>query len=475
MTTTLIDATPLASIPVNLPPLPQGQYGVLLGGPTTAQTSCLTTPGQQNAWACTDRAYLDLNVIYADYAPTQVTLTSGMLPGAPLRYGAQPPFLKSQTGISLMIDVDDVDRGPAYFFQQPYDKLVILPELAFSNGSYSKRWLDEHSELEERAQSIVEERDSDFFYPQPGDRPWFCFWNNTLLEGFIYVTENTTYANFSATATGSPLSSSMLPTLAGSSASTSSCPSTSITSFASSTSLLALSASPTTQSANVPGVSSAVSHYSSTSTFFSSSLLSATDNPSAPMSTYQASQTTDYDKLRRRQSYPSNIPKLYPKVIKIEERRTSQNMVHPYCQQMVVLDDMSLGVATNGSGDLVIVQLAEDEPATQHRVVASVTPSGNMEENGEGKWRDKDGKDKGDWMREGRREGKWQKQNGGDGDRQTSAREDVAHDRRMGNVDKREALIERLIRDLIGRGKHETRDADDDDDDDGCRCEWIVT
>ena len=145
---------------------------------------------------------------------------------------------------------------------------------------------------------------------------------------------------------------------------------------------------------------------------------------------------------------------------------------------MVVLDDMSIGTATNASEDLIIIQLAEEEPAVEHQVIAGVGPAGLVEGNGNSQWGDNDGKDKGDWTKGDWKNGDWksggpQKHDRKKEDGEAKAASDVAHDGRMGNVDKREELLGQLIRELVGRRGHQTRDSNMDDDD-GCRCEWIA-
>jgi hypothetical protein len=78
----------------------------------------------------------------------------------------QEPIITFNAPSILVTGNDDPIRGPAYFFQKSYDKLVILPESA----SITRRGAGASG------QSIV----------QPGDLPWFCYWNETLLEVFIY-------------------------------------------------------------------------------------------------------------------------------------------------------------------------------------------------------------------------------------------------------------------------------------------------
>lgn len=123
-------------------------------------------------------------------------------------YGSQPPQLNQPAPLVPMNDKDDFDKGPAYVFQQSYDKLVIVHERDLPGGvqsskrSFIKRWL--YGDGPESLGSLMgrQENDEDDEWTsqsmaKPGDKPWFCHWNNTTLEGFIFVTQD---ANASASA-----------------------------------------------------------------------------------------------------------------------------------------------------------------------------------------------------------------------------------------------------------------------------------
>lgn len=178
------DATILSIPPSNLPTLPTGNFGITLISPKVNK-ACLVVPGQKDAWDCAPDGFIGLNVSLADYGSTQVSVYTHM-PDLPYFYGAQAPVLQSLSSLQLVIDTYNPGEGPAYFFQQTYDKLVILPQTALSSTG-SKRSLGEIMEG-----ATLEERNSiDNHAPAlPGDKPWFCYWNGTTLEGFIYVTQN---------------------------------------------------------------------------------------------------------------------------------------------------------------------------------------------------------------------------------------------------------------------------------------------
>lgn len=296
----MADATPISSPPSNLPMLPKGPFGVPLGQPTEALSSCLSQPGQVQAWSCVSDAYMGMNVTPADYGSTRVSVFSTLPANTPLHYGPQLPVLLSQTSfLQLVTDDNNPTRGPAYFFQQTYDKVVILPTQAFSSQS-TKRWASEVPE-----ESSVEERDDGFQYTiRPGNKPWYCFWNSTVLEGFIYVTLNISGASQTNT---SDLVNSLLSSAAATSA------------------------------------GSVVSH-SGTSGSHSREHFETRDAP-----------------------WTSTIPACYPKVVKVEERRNTVNAVQPYCQQMQILDDMSAVPLPNSTTSITYIPLKETEQTVQRR------------------------------------------------------------------------------------------------------------
>lgn len=152
-------------------------------------------------------------------------------------YGTQPPKLDSVQPMNIVDDLDDVEYGPAWFFQFPYDKVVVLQESTFSTGlttidavadltpetpmtttKTSKR----EKEVENSTDASIDTRKRDTDRRRkgiayPGDKPWFCYWKGTLLEVFIYpnVTSDAEDARIAAskeaTATNLPSSHSVLP------------------------------------------------------------------------------------------------------------------------------------------------------------------------------------------------------------------------------------------------------------------------
>ena len=129
-----------------------------------------------------------------------VTLTYPESTDSTIRYGAQPPQLSGPANLMLVGDRDASNRGPAYLFQQEYNKTVIVHNSDLPGGlpgtkrSILSHWFSSEQSLENSAK--LDERDTDDSewasnsIAQPEDKPWYCYWPGTILEGFIYVTED---------------------------------------------------------------------------------------------------------------------------------------------------------------------------------------------------------------------------------------------------------------------------------------------
>lgn len=145
---------------------------------------------------------------------------------------------------------------------------------------------------------------------QPGEKPWFCYWNGTLLETFIYVNQT------SASGSRQASSSSAAAVTATSTASSSTQPSTG------------------TYSSSVP-----------------------TSNVQSQGSPYSGQSQVPY------------FPPSYPRVVKLEERRIPRGSqrVSPYCVQQVVQPDGSTLPFLNSTGQPVTIHLNETQPTSYSR------------------------------------------------------------------------------------------------------------
>lgn len=188
--TTTFDATPLSTSPPGLPDLPTGTFALPISAPSAIQNSCILNTAMSAAWTCTvpmTSYTIDINQIMGSSSNTdnnEINLSLGNNTfGNYYAYGTQPPVLTQQQVLNLVIDSQEPSRGPAWFFELPYNKVVILPEGALTAPS-SKRDVDERDGGGPHPASDFMSRKN---VAEPGDKPWFCYWNGTLLEAFIYV------------------------------------------------------------------------------------------------------------------------------------------------------------------------------------------------------------------------------------------------------------------------------------------------
>ena len=151
---------------------------------------------------------------------------------------------------------------------------------------------------------------------QIGDRPWFCFWNQTVVEFFIYLTQNTTEF----------------------------------------------------QNGWDSSSSSAVVYTQSTGSAASMSQAMASSTRGAvPAITSPSIQGNNY---KRGYGQSDGLPD-YPRFIKLEEKRVLMNSPQPYCQQMQILADGNIVPA--GTANIVIEEndnapaAATSSPAPQRR------------------------------------------------------------------------------------------------------------
>lgn len=104
--------------------------------------------------------------------------------------------------MNLVKDLEQAQFGPAWFFQAPYDKIVVVGEKGFTSSKKRGNYDRDDSFYDFRRKGVA----------QPGEKPWFCFWNATLLETFIYVNNTSSGASAAALTTSSSPSITAAPT-----------------------------------------------------------------------------------------------------------------------------------------------------------------------------------------------------------------------------------------------------------------------
>jgi hypothetical protein len=305
--TTTYDALSLSSVPTGMPTLPTGTYSLSIATPSVSHQSCLDTTSLYSAWSCA----LPLDSIDVSISPLvggsktgcyKIKIGSSDMPTG-YNYGTQPPVIASEQILNLVNDTQQSQWGPAWYFEAAYDKLVVVPENALPPYN-AKRDDDDHDNDNDLSRKGI---------AQTGDTPWFCFWNNTVLETFIYVnqTSRSGAQQASVSAASAPMATSTGATQG---------------SYG--------SAYPT--------------------------------QPTASNGMQSSRTTTASSATTSQANYDNTVPGMledYPKVVKVEERRIPVGSRLPYCQKMVIQLDGSAVPALNSQGSEMFIYLNETEPA----------------------------------------------------------------------------------------------------------------
>lgn len=270
--------------------------------PYTEANHCIDNPGDTKAWSCNvPPETLEMVITSVPNNPSTsnnevIFQFTNMTVDNTYLYGSQPPVLDQAQVLQLVSDDDDDEWGPAWWFQVPYNKLVIVEENALSPAANKKRSSLYDISLSERGVVMT------------GDQPWFCFWNGTLLEAFIYVNQTSSYGNSTYTSATATISST---------------------------------------TATETASQSYKRRRDSLGVDYTATVTSST------------SQATGY--AQNWEQPPGPGP--YPKIVKIEERRVSEGSqsVEPYCIQMQIMNDGSASPVSQ-NGVVNTIYLNETEP-----------------------------------------------------------------------------------------------------------------
>lgn len=206
----------------NLPPLPTGSFDLTLNNPSTVTNACLKDGTQGKAWDCATGADLSLKISSLGLNGPVISVSYPQPPETAIRYGAQPPQFDDTATLKLVLDNSNLSKGPAYYFTHDYNKTIIvresdMPKMTSSSkrslGGLSKRWLANYAGsrgtlLHKRDEVEDESMWSENETASPTDRPWYCFWNGTTLEGYIYVEGDADTSSNAPTATSTVPSAS---------------------------------------------------------------------------------------------------------------------------------------------------------------------------------------------------------------------------------------------------------------------------
>ena len=327
-------------------PIPTGTYALPLGLPHATQSVCLDIPEQRPAWNCdmAGDADLAINVGSAPDGRPGAFLYSIADDSQQLCYGTQTSNMQTIFSPFVFVkDNEDPNNGPAIYFQQSYNKLVVIPGSALdaTTQKIKRDYYDIPSSWLQQKQIAT-----------PGDQPWFCYWNETLMEGFIYTNKRVIASSTS--------SSSITPTA------------DSMRTTASSTTPTAASASATPDMTSMTWDPSATV---STTLTMPSTTCTYSGVASSYIPWLQANYPNykgdgdgdgndgpDSQKRDSNYAYPGDdsLP-IYPYLVKIEERRI-QASPQAYCAKAQVLNDYTWNWVTDNNGQQIVVPLQESDP-----------------------------------------------------------------------------------------------------------------
>ncbi|KAF2761269.1 hypothetical protein EJ05DRAFT_497819 [Pseudovirgaria hyperparasitica] len=304
---TLYDAS-IIPTPSDMLPLPTGSFSVQMGQPQDRNPGCLPQVDQQYAWSCDFRGPQDLQLGVRSNPSVASGLSMGELipPNVSTattpayQYGMQPPNVDWRT-MDLVIDHDQPSWGPAFHFQAQYNKLVILEAHSFPAGIHARK-RDDHTGRLQDGQGLPRHQ----MEVVQGDRPWFCWWNSTFLEVYLYANQYSFAGNKSMNG-------------------------------ASQTITLPLS----TPTPTLP--------------------TPVTSRQQAKREPYSAAPTSPSPTYRRDDYRDSSSQPAFPRIVKVEERRIPGSPP-PVCTQMVKLEDGTI-VPANQDYEPIIVNLNEDDPS----------------------------------------------------------------------------------------------------------------
>lgn len=335
-------------MPPGLSPLAEGDYNLPLTL-TRSPSTCFNDTTQAQAWNCNIIPYslLSLNIKFLPGEPATSQYSASIsfnksytLRNNVFQYGMQPPEIQD-VQLILVNDTYETSRGPAWAFELPYDKKVVIPESFFPTATSSsvvpvatETGVSKRSHV--GLNSRVSSSDFDVSFKRkglarPGDKPWVCYWGGTILETFIYAAQN----------------SSRNPIVTSSSASMSA----SVTSSAN-----------TGAATQDPYNSNAARAFPPPS--FTGPPPGDDDGTETTTSTVTKTSTTDFFAAPTPSS-SSYLASSYPRVVKVEERRMAGPPSRaPYCRQYELDENGVVSQVKDKDGNTIELTIAEEETSS---------------------------------------------------------------------------------------------------------------
>jgi len=195
----------MISTPTNIKTVPTGHF-IVPSGYQNGSGLCVDETSYGKSWKCV-QSPSEFEIYIGESRGHHSIVFDYGAPTPTFTYGAQAPYWSSSPtqALSMAVDTTDLGMGPALFFISAFDKLVIVPESDFPPSTLSKRsWVEDGLAQAEAYKNFKQTA-------QVGDKPWFCWWNNTMMEFFLYVNQSTS----SSSSTTASIDSDMAASTAG--------------------------------------------------------------------------------------------------------------------------------------------------------------------------------------------------------------------------------------------------------------------
>jgi hypothetical protein len=139
-------------------------------------SSCLSEVNETAAWTCYPQTF-QIDMLPPSMGETNqpfLLLKSLQDPNSTI-YGPSDILQTDNITMNTTMDPDNYGYGWAYYFRTTYNRTVLIEE---SRMGQSER--------------LFNDNPTPFTEVAPGDRPWWCLFPEVTIEGYIYVTRNTT-------------------------------------------------------------------------------------------------------------------------------------------------------------------------------------------------------------------------------------------------------------------------------------------
>ncbi|CAI6340850.1 unnamed protein product [Periconia digitata] len=164
--------------PSDVPSIPirMGEYEISIGNARQQSSSCLARANESAAWACSSEEVMHISITSDPDSqhPGQKAITiTHSDPQRAIKYG-QLPLEILTIPLTPSLDPESPQNGDAYHFKTRYNRTVLLSNTNVipppsSNAPPSPQDTEYNSATDEN--------------------PWLCFFNETTVEGFIYVSQ----------------------------------------------------------------------------------------------------------------------------------------------------------------------------------------------------------------------------------------------------------------------------------------------